>query len=147
MNSKYHYIRVCKEQDIFVKISRSHKSSWRNRLARSTVNREVVGSIPTEDALFRFASNSSFCKDFNCVKPKLNRINDSYFILKDKVIIIMSLSRESLFFPIHFGIPNLNEFYLHITVTFEAIDCWKVALSSFFVYDLTSNPPEYSLSC
>ena len=27
------------------------KSSWRNRLARSTVNREVVGSIPTEDAL------------------------------------------------------------------------------------------------
>ena len=27
-------------------------SSWRNRLARSTVNREVVGSIPTEDALF-----------------------------------------------------------------------------------------------
>ena len=26
------------------------KSSWRNRLARSTVNREVVGSIPTEDA-------------------------------------------------------------------------------------------------
>ena len=28
------------------------KSSWRNRLARSTVNREVVGSIPTEDAYF-----------------------------------------------------------------------------------------------
>ena len=27
-------------------------SSWRNRLARSTVNREVVGSIPTEDAYF-----------------------------------------------------------------------------------------------
>ena len=26
-------------------------SSWRNRLARSTVNREVVGSIPTEDVL------------------------------------------------------------------------------------------------
>ena len=30
-----------------------NKSSWRNRLARSTVNREVVGSIPTEDALFK----------------------------------------------------------------------------------------------
>ena len=29
-----------------------NQSSWRNRLARSTVNREVVGSIPTEDALF-----------------------------------------------------------------------------------------------
>ena len=29
-----------------------NKSSWRNRLARSTVNREVVGSIPTEDAYF-----------------------------------------------------------------------------------------------
>ena len=28
------------------------KSSWRNRLARPTVNREVVGSIPTEDVLF-----------------------------------------------------------------------------------------------
>ena len=28
------------------------KSSWRNRLARSTVNREVVGSIPTEDDHF-----------------------------------------------------------------------------------------------
>ena len=27
-------------------------SSWRNRLARSTVSREVVGSIPTEDVLF-----------------------------------------------------------------------------------------------
>ena len=27
-------------------------SAWRNRLARSTVNREVVGSIPTEDAHF-----------------------------------------------------------------------------------------------
>ena len=25
-------------------------SSWRNRLARSTVNREVAGSIPAEDA-------------------------------------------------------------------------------------------------
>ena len=28
------------------------KSSWRNRLARSTVNREAVGSIPTEDDHF-----------------------------------------------------------------------------------------------
>ena len=28
------------------------RSSWRNRLARSTVNREVVGSIPTEDDHF-----------------------------------------------------------------------------------------------
>ena len=27
-------------------------SSWRNRLARSTVNREVAGSIPAEDAHF-----------------------------------------------------------------------------------------------
>ena len=32
------------------------KSSWRNRLARSTVNREVVGSIPTEDAFFEVFS-------------------------------------------------------------------------------------------
>ena len=30
------------------------KSSWRNRLARSTVNREVVGSIPTEDVFLYF---------------------------------------------------------------------------------------------
>ena len=32
--------------------TQDYKSSWRNRLARSTVNREVVGSIPTEDAYF-----------------------------------------------------------------------------------------------
>ena len=35
---------------------RKQRSSWRNRLARSTVNREVVGSIPTEDALFLFSN-------------------------------------------------------------------------------------------
>ena len=35
-------------------ITNGDKSSWRNRLARSTVNREVVGSIPTEDAFFFF---------------------------------------------------------------------------------------------
>ena len=35
------------------KVWPENQSSWRNRLARSTVNREVVGSIPTEDALFR----------------------------------------------------------------------------------------------
>ena len=57
MNSKYHYIRVRAECDIFVKMRCVHKSSWRNRLARSTVNREVVGSIPTEDA---FLCNSIF---------------------------------------------------------------------------------------
>ena len=32
--------------------TQDYKSSWRNRLARSTVNREVVGSIPTEDGSF-----------------------------------------------------------------------------------------------
>ena len=38
-------------------ITKGDKSSWRNRLARSTVNREVVGSIPTEDASFTFFVN------------------------------------------------------------------------------------------
>ena len=38
----------------------NNKSSWRNRLARSTVNREVVGSIPTEDVFYviQFASKN-----------------------------------------------------------------------------------------
>ena len=40
------------------------KSSWRNRLARSTVNREVVGSIPTEDAIFDFLEISTSLKFF-----------------------------------------------------------------------------------
>ena len=35
-----------------VYLGTGYKSSWRNRLARSTVNREVVGSIPTEDVHF-----------------------------------------------------------------------------------------------
>ena len=37
------------------KVRPGNQSSWRNRLARSTVNREVVGSIPTEDALFQLS--------------------------------------------------------------------------------------------
>ena len=43
---------------IYEYLIRADMSSWRNRLARSTVNREVVGSIPTEDASFFLKINS-----------------------------------------------------------------------------------------
>ena len=42
----------------------SLKSSWRNWLARSTVNREVVGSIPTEDASFFLSTQNDHSVDF-----------------------------------------------------------------------------------
>ena len=45
------------------------KSSWRNRLARSTVNREVVGSIPTEDDHFIFQMKIFLCLVKNALEP------------------------------------------------------------------------------
>ena len=50
--------------NIYEYLIRADMSSWRNRLARSTVNREVVGSIPTEDAFFfNGQSNNEFRGD------------------------------------------------------------------------------------
>ena len=43
------------------KVRSKNQSSWHNRLARSTVNREVVGSIPTEDVLFYSDCMATIC--------------------------------------------------------------------------------------
>ena len=39
-------------------------SSWRNRLARSTVNRKVGGSSPPEDDFFYFFFSDQWYKNF-----------------------------------------------------------------------------------
>ena len=63
------YLRI--KQAFLYDLNRAYgiESSWRNRLARSTVNREVVGSIPTEDDRFllpvRFFLVQSFLGYFN----------------------------------------------------------------------------------
>ena len=55
------------------------KSSSRNRLARSTVNREVVGSIPTEDVnLYDFITTKKLLKKQNAssvgIEPTTSRL-------------------------------------------------------------------------
>ena len=51
------------------KVQPENQSSWRNRLARSTVNREVVGSIPTEDALFLIQRTQAFKYSYLTLLP------------------------------------------------------------------------------
>ena len=55
-------------------------SSWRNRLARSTVNREVVGSIPTEDASFL---NSQFNYVFRGDAEKVEHVQTGANVILD----------------------------------------------------------------
>ena len=55
-------------------------SSWRNRLARSTVNREVAGSIPAEDVFWlvehtQFSKEHAFRYNFNSFVISVYAIN------------------------------------------------------------------------
>ena len=63
----------------------SLRSLWRNRLARSAVNRKVVGSSPTRDVFDVFRRrdgkcNRIFCARFSKDLRKLSKKRTSYLL-------------------------------------------------------------------
>ena len=65
---------------MYVTFHQANMSSWRNRLARSTVNREVVGSIPTEDASF---SNGLLNYEFRVDAEKVEHVQTGANVILD----------------------------------------------------------------